>query len=91
VLDGGHINEGYPDSEATKWRILEKGPIKLGVFQGMFEKNILTFNPPDVRSIQKELKNSGIKLLQEVDENTTGPGFITLEDPDSNLIMFDQY
>jgi hypothetical protein len=73
------------------WLILESGTTKIGIFQGMFENNILTFNPTDVRSIQKVLKGHGIPLILEADEKTTGPAHITLVDPDGNAIMFDQF
>ena len=75
----------------------------IGIFQGMFEKNILTFNPgwddnakkieqfDDVRIIQKRLKEKGIKLMLEADEKTTGPASIMIADPDGNLILFDQH
>lgn len=83
--------------------IMKNGNALIGLFQGMFEKNILTFNPgwdenaqkvenfDDVRAIQKYLKSKGIKLITEADENTTGPASIILEDPDGNQILFDQH
>lgn len=82
---------------------MKNGDAVIGLFQGMFEDNILTFNPgwnqnaenvdefQDVREIQKELKRQGISLIQEVDESTEGPGYITLEDPDGNQILIDQH
>lgn len=85
------------------WVIMKNGDAVIGLFQGMFEDNILTFNPgwnqnaenvdefQDVREIQKELKRQGISLIQEVDESTEGPGYITLEDPDGNQILIDQH
>jgi catechol 2,3-dioxygenase-like lactoylglutathione lyase family enzyme len=91
ILDGGHVHQGYPDTEHTKWRILEHEGVKIGLFQGMFDQNIMTFNPTDVRGIQKILKAAGVKLSLEADETTTGPAYITLEDPDGNQIMFDQF
>lgn len=75
----------------------------VGLFQGMFENNIMTFNPgwdtsanklesfDDVREIQKNLKKKGIKLEQEADENSSGPGSIVLIDPDGNTILLDQH
>ena len=75
----------------------------IGLFQGMFEQNILTFNPgwdqnantldsfDDVRAIQKHLKSNSIKLEQETDENTSGPASIVLYDPDGNTILLDQH
>lgn len=75
----------------------------IGLFQGMFEGNILTFNPgwdeeannienfDDVREIQRQLKNKGIKLKTETDENTSGPASLMLTDPDGNVILIDQH
>lgn len=75
----------------------------IGLFQGMFEGNILTFNPgwdvnakniekfDDVREIQKHLKNKNIKLNSEADENTSGPASFMVTDPDGNLILVDQH
>lgn len=74
-----------------KWIILKNGEAKIGLFQGMFEENIITFNPTDVRSIQKSLKAQGVFLTQEADESTTGPAYVTLADPDGNSILIDQH
>jgi catechol 2,3-dioxygenase-like lactoylglutathione lyase family enzyme len=75
----------------------------IGLFQGMFENNILTFNPgwdetgknienfDDIREIQRQLKSTGIKIDNEVDENTTGPAGIMIADPDGNVILIDQH
>lgn len=75
----------------------------IGLFQGMFEKNILTFNPgwdqnaqnldsfTDIREIQKELKEKGIKFLTEADETSEGPAYFIIEDPDGNQILVDQH
>ncbi|MEP0134511.1 MAG: VOC family protein [Eudoraea sp.] len=75
----------------------------IGLFQGMFENNILTFNPgwdtdanklktfDDVREIQRELKEKGTKLESEADESTTGPGSVVILDPDGNTILIDQH
>ena len=83
--------------------IMKNGNALVGLFQGMFENNILTFNPgwdenankvepfDDIRVIQKELKSSGIKLENEIDESTTGPASFTLFDPDGNTILIDQH
>ncbi|MEP1034696.1 VOC family protein [Ekhidna sp.] len=91
VIDGGHMNEGFPDGESTSWRILKSDSVVVGLFQGMFEESIMTFNPKDVRSIQKELKANGIKLTKEADESTKGPEHIIMMDPDGNQIMMDQH
>lgn len=85
------------------WLILKNGDKVLGLFQGMFEENIMTFNPgwdqngsnldsfADVREIQRELKDQGIKLESEADDSTTGPASIMLTDPDGNQILIDQH
>ena len=85
------------------WVVLKNGDAVIGLFQGMFDSNIMTFNPgwdsnahniedfEDVRSIQKNLKDKGIKLTKEADETTTGPEYITLTDPDGNHILIDQH
>lgn len=83
--------------------IMKNGNALIGLFQGMFENNILTFNPgwdenagtvenyDDVRDIQKHLKENGIELKTEADENTSGPASIVLSDPDGNAILIDQH
>ncbi|MCB4798062.1 VOC family protein [Neotamlana laminarinivorans] len=83
--------------------IMKNGNALIGLFQGMFEQNILTFNPgwdenaqtlpdfDDVRSIQKHLKNNGVTLINEADEASTGPASIVLKDPDGNTILIDQH
>jgi predicted enzyme related to lactoylglutathione lyase len=88
---------------AQKWLIMKNGEHVIGLFQGMFEKNILTFNPgwdsnaqnlptfTDVRELQRQLKAKGVKLLQEADEKTTGPASFIAVDPDGNQILVDQH
>jgi lactoylglutathione lyase len=85
------------------WLIMKNEGCVIGLFQGMFEKNILTFNPgwnqnaenldsfTDVRDLQKELKAKGIKMLTEADESGEGPGSFMIEDPDGNPILVDQH
>ena len=85
------------------WLILRNGDHVIGLFQGMFEKNILTFNPgwdqqcnetrsfTDVREIQRKLKAQGVTLASEADESSTGPASITLVDPDGNPVLIDQH
>ncbi|MFC7688053.1 VOC family protein [Ureibacillus sp. GCM10028918] len=85
------------------WLIMKNESTVIGLFQGMFEKNILTFNPgwdqsatnlesfTDIREIQKQLKTKEIDLLTEADEASEGPASFTIEDPDGNLILFDQH
>jgi catechol 2,3-dioxygenase-like lactoylglutathione lyase family enzyme len=88
---------------AQNWLILRNGTATIGLFQGMFERNILTFNPGwdfqaqpleefiDVREHQRQLKTSGLELTTEADENTTGPASVMLVDPDGNPILIDQH
>jgi len=83
--------------------IMKNGDSIIGLFQGMFEQNILTFNPgwdqnantlesyDDVRSIQKHLKSNSVKLEKETDESTSGPASIVFYDPDGNTILIDQH
>ncbi len=85
------MNEGFPDSDTTSWRILQSGNSVVGLFQGMFEERIMTFNPEDVRAIQSHLKSEGVSLIKEADETTEGPEHIILMDPDGNQIMLDQH
>ena len=85
------------------WLILRNGTTNIGLFQGMFEGNILTFNPgwsaeaenvdpfTDVRDIEKVLLERGIELDEKVDAEGAGPAHITLRDPDGNAILIDQH
>ena len=85
------------------WLILKNGSNVIGLFQGMFEQNVLTFNPGwdqqgnetdtfrDVREIQKELKSHGMTLASEADETTQGPASLMVIDPDGNPILIDQH
>ncbi len=85
------------------WVVLQNGTTKIGLFQGMFEKNSLTFNPgwdherktpkdfQDVREIQRILKQRGLKLVTEADETTDGAASFSLVDPDGNPILVDQF
>ncbi|MBI5668276.1 MAG: VOC family protein [Chloroflexi bacterium] len=83
--------EVFDGKEEDNWLMLRNGTTKIGLFQGMFEDNILTFNPTDVRGIQKALKAQGITFTLEADESTTGPAHATLLDPDGNAILIDQF
>jgi lactoylglutathione lyase len=86
-----------------KWLIMKNGDHLIGLFQGMFEKNILTFNPgwdsnaqplpefTDVRELQRQLKALGVAFQTEADESTTGPASFVVEDPDGNAILVDQH
>lgn len=79
------------DGDDTTWVILQNGGATIGLFHGLFEGNVLTFNPADVRSIQKTLKAAGVPMIAEADESTTGPASMTCLDPDGNAILFDQF
>ena len=88
---------------SQNWLILKNGDHAIGLFQGMFEKNMLTFNPgwdssarqldtfTDVREIQRHLKAQGVELASEADESTTGPASFVAIDPDGNPILVDQH
>lgn len=82
--------EVFDGNEDHNWLMLRCGETKLGLFQGMFEQNLLTFNPQDVRAIQTKLKAEGIELITEAD-GEAGAASITLIDPDGNPILFDQH
>ena len=76
--------------EAQKWLIMACGTAKVGLFEGMFDDNILTFNPPDARAVEKKLKDAGYAIDKET-EGDEGPCHTVLRDPDGNLVMFDQF
>ena len=88
---------------SQNWLILKNGEHVIGLFQGMFEKNILTFNPgwdqeaqpvdtfTDVRELQRQLKAQGLEFVSEADESTTGPTSFVIVDPDGNPILVDQH
>lgn len=92
---GGDASQG--------WLILKNGTTVIGLFQGMFDKNILTFNPgwdqaaqplasfADVREIQASLDADGVEITTRADPGTTGPAHIILSDPDGNVVMLDQH
>jgi predicted enzyme related to lactoylglutathione lyase len=85
------------------WIVLQNGNAKIGLFQGMFDKNIMTFNPgwthdkqtltdfEDVRDLQRSLKARGLTMATEADEATQGPAHFMLTDPDGNTLLFDQH
>lgn len=89
--------------QAQNWLILKNDNTAIGLFQGMFQRNILTFNPgwdsdakqlpkfTDVRDLQRNLKAQGIQFLTEADEATSGPASFMVEDPDGNQILVDQH
>jgi catechol 2,3-dioxygenase-like lactoylglutathione lyase family enzyme len=93
----------FGGNAAKNWLILKNGDHIIGLFQGMFDKNILTFNPgwdqssqklpafTDVRELQRRLKVAGVQLINEADESTTGPASFIALDPDGNPILVDQH
>ncbi|MCK6623718.1 MAG: VOC family protein [Anaerolineae bacterium] len=93
----------FAGDAAQNWLIMKNGDHTIGLFQGMFEKNILTFNPgwdqncntlnsfTDVRDLQRELKAQGLRIESEADESTTGPASFIIIDPDGNPILIDQH
>jgi len=90
-------------NQDQNWLILRNGTTTIGLFQGMFEGNLMTFNPgwnaeaknldefTDIRELQRQLVASGIELTTKADESTTGPASLTLSDPDGNAILLDQH
>jgi predicted enzyme related to lactoylglutathione lyase len=95
--------EIFHGDASQNWLIMKNGDHSIGLFQGMFEKNMLTFNPgwdkdareldafTDVRDLQRQLKEQGLELISEADESTTGPGSFIAVDPDGNPILIDQH
>ena len=95
--------EAFAGDASQNWLIMKNGDHVIGLFQGMFEKNILTFNPgwdsnaqklanfTDIRELQRQLKAQGVQLQQEADESATGPASLLAIDPDGNPILVDQH
>lgn len=93
----------FAGDASNNWLILKNGDHAIGLFQGMFERNTLTFNPgwdsnargledfTDVRELQRQLKAQGVQPVAEADETTKGPAFFMLIDPDGNPVLFDQH
>jgi len=93
----------YAGNQSQNWLIMKNGQHNIGLFQGMFDKNILTFNPgwnsdaqplkqfTDIRELQRVLKDRGVNMISEVDENSTGPASFMIADPDGNTILVDQH
>jgi catechol 2,3-dioxygenase-like lactoylglutathione lyase family enzyme len=77
-------------SVEEKWVIMKSGQTMIGLFEGMFEGNILTFNPTDVRELEQRLMDKGIDIDVPV-KGEEGPGHCVVKDPDGNTIMFDQF
>jgi len=99
----GFKSFGFGCEVAQNWVILKNGSHVIGLFQGMFDKNILTFNPgwdqdakkvgkfTDVRELQKKLKAQGVKFATKADEKTKGPASFMITDPDGNPVLVDQH
>jgi lactoylglutathione lyase len=95
--------EPFAGDASQNWLIMKNGDHAIGLFQGMFDKNMLTFNPgwdkdakqlesfTDVRELQRQLKERGLELVSEADEISTGPASLMLLDPDGNPILVDQH
>jgi len=95
--------EVFGGDASQNWLILKNGNHVISLFQGMFEKNILTFNPgwdsdanrldkfTDIRELQRQLKAQGVQLVSEADESSTGPASFMAIDPDGNPILVDQH
>lgn len=95
--------EVFGGDASQNWLIVKNGNCVIGLFQGMFEVNMLTFNPgwdsdareldafTDVRDLQRQLKAQGVELISEADESTTGPASFMAVDPDGNPILVDQH
>lgn len=93
----------FAGSMDMNYLIMKNGNALIGLFQGMFEKNMITFNPgwdenaqlvdpfDDIRVIQRQLKSAGLKLETEADENTSGPASLIVIDPDGNPVLIDQH
>ena len=95
--------KAFAGDQAQNWLIMKNGAHNIGLFQGMFDKNILTFNPgwssdaqqletfTDVRELQRQLKANGVNMITEADESSTGPASFMIADPDGNTILVDQH
>ena len=93
----------FMGDQSQGWLIMKNGGHAIGLFQGMFDKNILTFNPgwdsnaqplkefTDVRELQRQLKASGVEIISEADDNSTGAAGFMIADPDGNTILIDQH
>lgn len=93
----------FGGNQSQNWLIMKNGDHVIGLFQGMFDKNILTFNPgwnsdaqpigkfTDVRALQRQLKDRGVSMISEADESTVGPASFMIADPDGNTILVDQH
>ncbi len=93
----------FAGDQTQHWLIMKNGEHNIGLFQGMFDKNILTFNPgwssdaqplsefTDVRELQRQLKANGVNMITQADETSDGPANFMIADPDGNMILIDQH
>jgi lactoylglutathione lyase len=93
----------FMGDQSRNWLIMKNGDHVIGLFQGMFDKNILTFNPgwsrdaqqlgdfTDVRELQRQLKDRGVNMITQADESSSGPASFMIADPDGNTILVDQH
>lgn len=93
----------FGGNQSQNWLILKNADHVIGLFQGMFEKNLLTFNPgwgqdarplgkfTDIREVQRQLKAAGVTMMTEADESSTGPASFMVVDPDGNTVLVDQH
>ena len=93
----------FMGDQSQGWLITKNGDNAIGLFQGMFEANLLTFNPgwdsnaqpldafTDIRELQRQLKGSGVAMISEADESSSGPASFMISDPDGNTILVDQH
>jgi catechol 2,3-dioxygenase-like lactoylglutathione lyase family enzyme len=93
----------FAGDQSQNWLIMKNGHHVIGLFQGMLERNMLTFNPgwnsnaqqlerfTDVRELQRQLKERGVSMISEADENSAGPASFMMVDPDGNTILVDQH
>ncbi|MDP1834700.1 MAG: VOC family protein [Chlamydiales bacterium] len=93
----------FAGDQSQNWLIMKNGDRNIGLFQGMFDKNVMTFNPgwnsdatqlgefTDIRELQRQLKERGVQMVMEADESTSGPASFMVVDPDGNAILVDQH
>lgn len=93
----------FAGDQKQNWLIMKNGDYVIGLFHGMFDRNMLTFNPgwnsdaqplrefTDIRVLQRQLKERGVTMISEADESSTGPASFMIADPDGNPILFDQH
>lgn len=86
VIDGGHTSHDFPDKDDQRWRIMQCGGSRIGLFQNMFDANLMSFAPPDMDRVRAELHKNGV-----LDKTAAEDGAIMLKDPDGNALLFDAH